>query len=311
MLSKRILFIFAQLLIFGAYCYSFPLTVIDSLGREVLIKKIPDRIVSLSPSGTEMLFSAGAGPRVVGVTSYCTYPPDAKTREIVGGFSGESISIEKIISLSPDIVFSGGAFHRTVIEALVKAGITVFSLDAQNLEKIYAAIETLGLITGRATQAAERLAYMRATEKKITEAVSKIPLTDRVRVFWEIWDQPLMTVGKNAFMGQIIEKTGGINIFNDLKADYPVISEESIIERNPDVIMGPQSHATSLNAEKISSRPGWQNINAVRKNRIYTLDDDITSRPGPRVINAMGLVFRALYPAFFSSVFGDTDPIGW
>ncbi len=289
----------------------FTTTVTDNLGRTVTINSVPERIISLSPSTTEILFAVGAGNQVVGVTQCCDFPVEAKERSIIGGFSVKTISIEKIISLKPDLVFSGGKYHQMVIEALEKAGITVYSVDAQSFEEVYTAIEAIGSLTGHPEKTKERVRYMKSLESKISEMAAQIPEENRVGVFWEIWDNPYMTAGPETFMGQIIVKAGGINIFQDVESDYPAINVEEIIVRNPDVIMGPDNHGEALNVDMIITRTGWDSIRAVKENQIYVLDGNITSRPGPRIVNALGLVARALYPEAFRSVFGDSNPVSW
>lgn len=289
----------------------FIISVTDSLGRSVSLSSIPEVVISLSPSITEILFAVGAGDQVVGVTNCCDFPHEAKTRNIVGGFSVKTISIEKILSLEPDIVFSGGSYHQTVIDALMQAGIIVYAVDAQSFEEVYGVIEAIGSLTGHPDKAAERLDYMKDLETQITQVSAKIPEEKKVRVFWEIWDNPFMTAGPGAVMGQVITKAGGINIFQDVEQDYPVINVEEIIVRNPDVIIGPDNHGEALTSGNIIKRTGWDAINAVREEKIYILDGNITSRPSPRIVNALGLVFRALYPEAFRSVFGENDPLTW
>ena len=287
------------------------ISVTDSLGRSVRLNSIPGRIISLSPSTTEILFAVGAGDQVVGVTNRCDFPPEAKTRNIVGGFSVKTISIEKILSLEPDIVFSGGSYHQAIIDALMQAGIIVYAVDAQSFAEVYGVIEAIGSLTGHPDKTAARIDYMKGLESQITQAAALIPEEKRARVFWEIWDNPFMTVGPGAAMGQIITKAGGINIFQDVEQNYPVVNVEEIIARNPDVMMGPDNHEAALTPENIIKRTGWDTINAVKEERIYILDGNITSRPGPRIVNALGLVFRALYPEAFRSVFGENDPLSW
>ncbi len=287
------------------------ISVTDSLGRSVSLSSIPERIISLSPSTTEILFAVGAGDQVVGVTNRCDFPPEAKTRNIVGGFSVKTISIEKILSLEPDIVFSGGAYHQTVIDALIQAGIIVYAVDAQSFEEVYGVIEAIGSLTGHPDKTAERIDYMKGLESQITQITALIPEEKRARVFWEIWDNPFMTAGPGTAIGQVITKAGGINIFQDVEQDYPAINVEEIIARNPDVIMGPDNHEEALTSGNIIKRTGWNTINAVKEEMIYILDGNITSRPGPRIVNALGLVFRALYPEAFRSVFDESDPAKW
>ncbi len=289
----------------------FIISVTDCLGRAVALNSIPERIISLSPSTTEILFAVGAGDQVIGVTSYCDFPLEAKTRNIVGGFSSKTISIEKILSLEPDIVFSGGANHQTIIDALMQAGIIVYAVDAQRFEEVYGVIEAIGSLTGHPVKTEERINYMKGLESQIMQVSASIPEEKQVRVFWEIWDNPFMTVGSGAVTSQVITKAGGINIFQDVEQDYPVINAEEIIARNPDVIMGPDNHDEILRPENIMKRTGWDTINAVKEGSIYILDGNITSRPGPRIVNALGLVSRALYPEAFKSMFGENDPAKW
>ncbi|MCS7222067.1 MAG: ABC transporter substrate-binding protein [Anaerolineae bacterium] len=279
---------------------AFPLTITDSLGREVTITTLPRRLVSLAPSNTEILFAVGAGDRIVGVTEYCNYPPEAKEgREIVGGFSAKSLSVEKILSLQPDVVFSAGAIHQPVIEALEQAGVTVVALDAQSFDEVYQNILTAGRITGHIAEAEKVVAEMKDRLAKVQAIVGQIPEQERPRVFYEVWDEPLMTAGPDTFIGQMIELAGGINVFADVKEQYPQISPEAVVERNPDVILGPDSHAEGLTAEKIAARPGWGDIKAVRDGRILIVNGDIVSRPGPRIVEAVETIARLLYPERF------------
>jgi iron complex transport system substrate-binding protein len=279
---------------------TLPFTLTDSLGREVIIAALPQRIVSLAPSNTEILFAVGAGDQVVGVTEYCNYPPEAKEgREIVGGFSAKSLSVEKILSLKPDVVFSAGAIHQPVIEALEQAGVTVVAFDAQNFDEVYQNILTAGRITGHVAEAEKVVAEMKARLAKVQAIVREIPEQARLRVFYEVWDEPLMTAGPNTFIGQMIELAGGVNIFADVEEQYPQISPEAVVERNPDVILGPDSHAEGLTAEKIAARPGWSDIKAVKDGRILIVNGDIVSRPGPRVVEAVEAIARLLYPERF------------
>lgn len=279
---------------------AFPLTLTDSLGREVTLVALPQRIVSLAPSNTEILFAVGAGDQVVGVTEYCNYPPEAQEgREIVGGFSAKSLSVEKILSLQPDVVFSAGAIHQPVIEALEQAGVTVVAFDAQSFDEVYQNILTAGRVTGHAAEAEKVVAEMKDRLAKVQAVVRQIPEQERPKVFYEIWDEPLMTAGPNTFIGQMIELAGGINVFADVEEQYPQISPEAVVERDPDVILGPDSHAEGLTAEKIAARPGWGDIKAVREGRILIVNGDIVSRPGPRVVEAVEAIARLLYPERF------------
>jgi iron complex transport system substrate-binding protein len=133
----------------------------------------------------------------------------------------------------------------------------------------------------------------------VSDRVKAIPASERVRVFYEVWDEPLTTVGPGTFVHQVIETAGGVNIFADVKEQYPKVSAEVVIERNPDVILGPSSHGSALIADKIAARPGWQPVKAVEKGRIVIVDGDMISRAGPRVVDAIEATAKSLYPDRF------------
>jgi iron complex transport system substrate-binding protein len=279
---------------------TFPLTLTDDLGRKVTLPSMPERIVSLAPSNTEILFAVGAGDQVVGLTKYCNYPPDvSKDRAIIGGFAANSISLEKVVSLQPDLVLTAGSSHKTVIEALEKSDVTVYALDAQTLDGIYGNVLAVGQMTGHASEAQMLVDEMKQRMAAVSDKVKTIPANERVRVFYEVWDEPLTTAGASTFVHQVIETAGGVNIFADVKEQYPKVSAETVIERNPDVIVGPSSHGSALIAGKIAARPGWKPVKAVEKERIVIVDGDMISRAGPRIVDAIEVVAKNLYPERF------------
>jgi iron complex transport system substrate-binding protein len=278
---------------------AFPLTLTDDLGREVTVEARPQRIVSLAPSNTEILFAVGAGEQVVGVTTYCNYPQEAQTREQIGGFSVETISVETIIALEPDLVLSAGRIHETVSDALERAGITVYAVGAETFDQVYASIEAIGQITGHDEEANNLVAQMKERMAAVESVVAGIPDEERPTVFWETWDDPLMTAGPTTFAGQMIEKGRGVNLFADVTKPYAEISIEEVIQRNPDVIMGPDTHGEALTADLVATRPGWETIKAVQDGRIYVFDGDITSRAGPRIVDGLEMIARALHPDRF------------
>jgi iron complex transport system substrate-binding protein len=278
---------------------SFPVTLTDDLGHQVTVSALPKRLVSLSPSTTETLFAVGAGDQVVGVTKFCNYPPEAQTRQKVGGFSANTISIETIIALKPDLVFSASEIHRPVIEALEQAGIPVFSSNPKDFESVYAAIAAVGRLTGHSAKAAGVVADMKARVTAVTNKTKTLPQDQRPTVFYEVWDEPLMTAGPTTFIGTLIELAGGVNIFADVSEEYPQVSSEEVVRRDPAVILGPDSHGEKLTLEQIQTRPGWGGIQAVREGRIYLVNGDIVSRSGPRLVDALEDIARALHPDLF------------
>jgi iron complex transport system substrate-binding protein len=140
---------------------------------------------------------------------------------------------------------------------------------------------------------------MKARVAGVTERVAGIPAQDRLRVYWEVFDEPRMTAGPSTFIGQLIELSGGVNIFADVNEDYPQISDEEVIARNPAVIMGADTMGEKLTTELVSQRPGWGQIEAVQNGRIYLFDGDMVSRAGPRLAQVLETMANALYPDLF------------
>jgi iron complex transport system substrate-binding protein len=278
---------------------AFPLTIRDDTGREVTLAAAPQRIVSLAPSNTEILFALGAGDAVVGVTNYCDFPAAAARLPQIGGFTANTISIEVILSLNPDLVLANGKDHLTIVAALQQENIPAIVLEPETYDDIFANIELVGQVTGHEEEAARLLEDMKARQAVVMEKVASVGQEDRPKVFWEVFDEPLMTAGPNSFIGQVIERAGGKNIFADLEETYPEISAEEIVKRNPEVILGPDSHGDKLLPELLAARPGWEQIDAVKNKRIYLLDANIASREGPRIVDALELTARALYPELF------------
>lgn len=277
---------------------TFPLALADDLGRQVTIESAPQRVVSLLPSNTEILFAVGAGELVVGVTSFCNYPPEAATRQQVGGITNKSLSIEAIVALEPDLVLASGS-QDEVIPILEQAGLTVIALQPDTFEDIYANIELVGQVTNHPAEATALVNDLRRRTEAVKARVAAIPADQRPTVFYEVWDEPLMTAGPDTFIGQMIELAGGKSIFSDVREDWPQVSAEVIVARNPDVILGPQDHEEALLPEKIAARPGWANIAAVQNKQIYLLDSDMVSRAGPRIVNILEEIARALHPNLF------------
>ena len=277
----------------------FPLTLIDDLGHEVTLPVLPQRVVSLAPSNTEILFAVGAGDQVVGVTQYCNYPPETQDREQIGGFSAKTISVEKVIALEPDLVLAAGEIHQPVIEALEQLDVPVYSLDPNTLDEVYTRIELVGRMTGHEEEATQVVEEMKGSVAAVAEQVATISEEDRLTVYWEVFDEPRMTAGPSTFTGQLIELAGGVNIFADVTEAYPQISDEVVIGRNPAVIMGPETMGDKLTIETVAQRPGWDQVDAVQSERIYLFDGDMVARAGPRLAQVLEVMAEALYPELF------------
>ncbi len=261
----------------------------DALNNTLSLYDEPKRIVSLAPNLTEILFAIGAQNKIVGVSNYSNYPEEAKKFPKVGGFFNPSI--EKIFALSPQVVLIARGTPLSVINKLRSLGIHVFTSDPKTINDIYKLIITIGKITGNVKQSITLVNKMKSKEKAILEKTKNIPDSKRLKVYVEIWNNPKMSAGKGTFIDSLIKEAGGINIAENAKGSWPVMSDEYIIKSNPDVII----LLYKGSAKQIESRPGWNTINAVKNHRIYIENPDIFERPGPRIIQALAKLYSILY----------------
>jgi iron complex transport system substrate-binding protein len=220
--------------------------------------------------------------------------------ESIGGFDTASISVEAILGMEPDLVIGGSLYHEDLANTLEDAGLTVIVLEPASFAAIMKDMQSLGAITGHPDEAQTAVDDMQARIDAVTAKVSTIPEDERLLVFYEVWHEPLMTTSSQTFIGEMLTLAGGINIFDDLEETYPTISAEQIIEKDPNVILGPSSHGDQLTTEMIAARPGWENLSAVQNEAIYIIDGDIVSRAGPRVVDALEATAAALYPDLFN-----------
>ena len=280
---------------------AYPQTHSDALERSVTIAARPMRIVSLAPSVTETLFAIGAGPQVVGRTKFCNYPPEVASLPEIGGFSAKSISVEAILALEPDLVVAGSRSQKDVVAALAAQGITVFTLAPETLADIESGILMLGEITGNITKSKSLVVGMQSRTAAVTARIKTLPAEKRLRVFYEVWHEPLTTTTRNTFIGELLTLAGAVNIFDDLTGTYPEVSAEKILELDPQAILGPSNHSDQLTAAVIGARPGWDKIGAVKSGAIYIVNIDIISRAGPRVVDALEAISKLLYPKLFEN----------
>ena len=275
----------------------FPVTVTDDSGRSVSVHAEPKRIISLAPSCTEVLFALGLGSRVVGVDKFSNYPPEVANTEKVGGFSDPSL--EKIASLKPDLLL-GTSMHKKFLPQFEALGVPVLLLEPRNPDGVLADIKLVGRVAG-AQEAAEKVASQIASRiERVKSKVETVPKDQRPWVYYEVYSEPIMSVGPGTLIYQLIELAGGRSISYDAQTDYPEFSAEVVIQRNPDVIIFPSFHGSeSLTVDKLKSRPGWARIRAVREGHVYPVDADIISRPGPRIADAVEELAHLILPQQF------------
>ena len=271
----------------------YPMTVTDPAGRQVTIKAEPKAIASLAPSITEILYALGLGDRVVGVTEFCNYPPEAQAKPKVGGFA--DVNIEKLLSLNPDLVLVSSIHIAQVLPELEKLGLTAVVVDAHDLPQVLDSIMLVGKITGKEKEAESLVAEM---QKRMDAVAKAVEGRKKPKVFWEL-SSDLWSVGPGSFVHDIIVRAGGENIATG--HPYPQLTNEAVISADPDVIIL-ADHPYGESAESVAKRPGWDKIKAVKEGRIVELTQeqvDITSRPGPRVVDALELIAKILHPDAF------------
>jgi iron complex transport system substrate-binding protein len=268
----------------------YPLEVKDQAGNTVKIEKEPKRIVSLIPSNTEIAFALGLGKQVVGVTTNDDYPAEVKSLPKVGDFK---INVENVVALKPDLVLAGGANDKGTIDQLKKLGIDVLVLDAKSVNDVYASIALVGQATNHAREADQLVTQMREAIRRVSEKTASLPKEKRAKVWIEL-DPTLFTTGGDTFMNELVQLAGGENVAAGLKG-WPQVSAEQVVKWNPDVIL-----STYGGEKEILARKGWETVSAVKNKRVYSVDANLTSRPGPRITQAVEQIAAKLYPEQFA-----------
>lgn len=276
----------------------YPITIEDDLGRQVTIQEEPQRIVSLAPANTEILFALGLGDKVVGVTDYCDYPVKAQDKDKVGDFYGPSV--EKTIALEPDVILATGGIQEETVRQLESLGQVVVALNPANVPEVMDAIELAGKVTGRIKQAQQITRDMRQRIAKVREAVSHIPEEKKPEVLVLVWveDSKFFSAGPKTFVSSIVNLAGGRNVAEDAKTEYPQFSRETLMERDPEVIIS-TAHGYK-DAQDVKSVLGVDGLKAIRNDRVYIVEDaDLLTLPGPRIVEGLELTARFLHPDLF------------
>jgi iron complex transport system substrate-binding protein len=265
------------------------IVVIDDLGRTVTLPASARRIVSLAPSLTESLFAIGAGPQVVGRTTFCDHPEAALRIPEVGGMTNPSI--ERVVALSPDlIVVSMEGNLREDARRLSDLGIPVYVSNPRTLTGIYRSLEHLALLSGRGEDGGRLVDSLRSLERFLQ---GRVPAA-HPSVLLLVSLRPLMAAGTNTLLDDLLIRAGGKNVAAALRGHYPAISREAVLVRDPEIILctseimvGPE--------ELVKLYPEWSQLQAVRKGRVVPIDADVISRPGPRALQGLELIITALH----------------
>ena len=212
------------------------------------------------------------------------------------------ISRETILSLNPDLILCKWDSQQPLIEPFDRLKIPVVSVGSDSLTELIGEATLLGRVTGHEAEASSLIENMKRRLVALTSLVDSIPMERRRRTFYEVWDEPLMTAGPKSFIGELMEMGGMKNIFSDTLVGYPKISEEVVLDRDPEVILAPSSHRSKVSLEILAKRQGWDRITAVRDRQVFLIDGDQVSRCGPRMLDALEEMIRAVYPDMLPKV---------
>jgi iron complex transport system substrate-binding protein len=277
---------------------------VDDMGYSLTLTSPPKTIVSLAPSNTEILFAIGAGDKVVGVTKYCNYPHnftawiEADNMTSIGSYYNPTT--EPIVALEPDLILSTQN-SLDCTENLRNLGYNVLVLAPKNVSDVLDNI----LLVGRATDHYNEAVTIESELRQRIDAIANqtAAATSTPKVYNEIWAEPPKAAGPETFIDELITLAGGKNIFHDAIANYPAVSNEEIIAKNPDVIVFPDEYMGraefSETMEDVKNRPGWETISAVQSDRIYEINSDLISRAGPRLADALEILAKMVHPEIF------------
>lgn len=263
------------------WAQSFPVSVKDGKGNKVVAAARPERIISLGAASTEILYAVGAENQIAAVSNVSNYPEEAMDLPQIGDFGMAPISVEKLLSYEPDLVILYSGMHDYLIPSLDKYKIPYYVSDATSVESVITEIKAIAILTGH-KKTGESL------EKRYREVLKTIKKQKRSKVctvYWEVWNNPYMSAGKQSFINDVIKIAGGKNIFGDVEQGYPVVSEETIIASSPDVILIPGDNFIS--ADSVKARKGWADISAVKNDKVIIFNADIYTRAGPRIFDAI------------------------
>ncbi len=270
----------------------------DDLGRSVVLNGTAQRIISMAPSVTEILYAVGAGDQVVGREQFSDYPPEAaKVTDI--GATYEALNTELIVSLKPDLILTTEINAPEQVKTLEDLGLTVYYMkNPTTIEEMYDDMELVAQLTGHETEAAAAIETLKARVAAVDEKI--MPLSSGISVFYEVDatdpSKPF-TAGKGTFITLLIERAGGYNIASDTDG-YPQLSLEQVVAADPNfIILGDAKWGTT--PESIAQRPGWENLSAVKNGQVVPFNDDLVSRPGPRMVDGLEQLAKLLRPELF------------
>ncbi len=276
-----------------------PVLITDQLGRTVALETAhPQRIVSLAPSHTETIYALGLSDRLVAVTDYCNYPPEAEEKPSIGGFS--TPNIEEVVAMDPDLILATNIHESEVIPQLEAKGLTVVAVNPTTIDEVIESMTLIGKVTGAGEKASDLVADMESRAKAVTDKTGGLTGAEMPRVLYIVWHDPLMAAGSRTLHNELIRMAGGINVASDLER-YATISLEAVIAANPQVMIAGVGMGTGedLPLQFITTEDRLGSTDARINSRIYGINVDLVGRPGPRIIEALEQFAQFIHPELF------------
>ena len=272
---------------------------VDGAGQTVRLAGPAQRIVSLAPSNTELLFAVGAGAQIVGRDEFSDYPEAAKALPAIATGMGK-LNTEAVVALEPDLILAAEITPPDQVETLRGLGLTVFVvINPDDFEELYGNVLSLGTLTGRGTEAQGLADELRDRVTAVGQTLTSA--TTSPRVFYELdGTDPTKpwTSGPGTFLDLLIRAAGGTNVGAVLSSQFAQISSEELVRQDPQVILlGDTAYGTTI--EGVSARAGWGSMTAIRQNAVYPFDDNLVSRPGPRMVDGLEQLARLIHPELF------------
>ena len=295
------------LLLFAAGGVS-AVTITDDLGVTVTIENPPERIVSLSPANSEILFALGLDEKIVGVTEYCTYPEAALSKEKIGGFS--TVNIEKVSVLNPDLIVAADGNSEETVAHLRELGFTVITINADTMDVTLNDILLLGKATGADAKAEALVSSMKADLLEIAEKTSA---EEKPTILHCMWTDPLWVSGSGTFQDEMITAAGGVNAAAD-EGGWVALTMEKFLTMNPDIIVVDSGNGMGVGADDalrdfFLKDPRMQSLSAVQNERVYVVNADIIDRGGPRIVEGVEALAEIAHPDIFGEYGGNTNSV--
>ena len=282
----------------GSPAASAQIAVTDDAGKPVKLASPATRVVSTAPADTEIAFALGAGGKLAAGTTYDDYPAEAKTLPKIGDF--QNPSVEKIVSFRPDLVLATSGIQAKLRDRLEGVGIQVYVVDPTTLDALYTDLTNLGALMGTPDQTRQVVDGMKTTaagiEQKIAAAKSQSGYATP-KTLLEIWGKPLMVAGKDTLIDDLITRAGGQNVGAAAGSGFPTFSTEVLLQQDPEVYVA--TVGSQSTPGQIAERPGYSALGAVKQGHVYTIEDNLVVRPGPRIIQGLQQLAQMIHPELF------------